>query len=100
MLASLFVLIGCFLQEVCQGEGAEKKTLNRAGSCDKERGMKKKRNYHIGRPGALLAGAGMYFYPDISNMCLPGSGGVRYQGVSKGTRELSKTQEAGNACKG
>ena len=30
----------------------------------------------------LLAGAGMYFYPDISNMYYQAA--VRYQGVSKG----------------
>ena len=41
----------------------------------------------------LLAGAGMYFYPDISNMYYQAAAASDIKGYQKGVRELSKTQE-------
>ena len=41
----------------------------------------------------LLAGAGMYFYPDISNMYYQAAAASDIKGYQKGGRELSKTQE-------
>ena len=83
MLASLFVLIGRFTGGL-SGEGAEKKTLNRAGSCDKERRMKRKRNYHIGRPGTACRSRNVLL-SDISNMYYQALAASDIKGYQKGS---------------
>lgn len=68
-----------------------RKTGGRASSCDKENKMKKK-GIMIVAFLILLAGAGVYFYPDISDLYYRTEAASGIKGYQKGVQGLSSSE--------